>query len=390
MPEIETQPAAEPAKAAEPTGMERFLGGVLEAANTPEPGAAPDPKPAAAAPTKPAEPAAKPAEKPAPAAAKPEAKPAPPEKKSSDAPELRKRLDELSGFEKKAKAEIEELKRHKAELEGRKFITPEVQREIDATKQELADARKRLSESDYRQSDDFKKQFGDPYKLHLKAMEDAAKEYGVVIDEEGKTRPGTRADLSQIANVPLAQRATVARKLFGDNAPAVLADMRELDRLENLANQALGAHQTNMEARTRQQREQWEAERGQYDQAHNASREELATKYPDYFGKSEDPEEQKALDDGYAMIDQLAQGGDKMTPQDRAAASAVVRAQAAGFRRMIVKHNRATALLKAANEELAKLRGTDPGRGGEGGAAATAAEDLSGGSAAMAEKFNNI
>lgn len=353
-------PAASPTPAApEPQGYQKFM---QDFEQFKEPAAEPAKEPKAEPAKAPTEPKAQPTPK-----ADPKATPTPPkaDKPPEGPAQLRKAYDELKAkYERETKELNEKYSTRSKEYEEvskKRVWSEDDAKAMERHQKEAEDLRRQLAETAYERSDEFKQKFTEPYNNILKTAVAAVKQYGVEQGEGQPMRAGTPEDLQQVMSAPPHQQAAVARRIFGDNAALVLSDIREMQRLRISAEQAVSEHAKGIPERTKAERARAEQEFKAYEQATSEARSQLEKDYPEYFGKHEDPEIQGAMEKGYEFFDNLVSGIQSMSPQDRAAANAVVRARAAGFPRALVQIKQLKSKLAAVEAELAKGRASDPG-----------------------------
>lgn len=368
---IEAAPPSAPAPAAPPPaqpaastpGIERFMADVMKGVDESpaKPAAKPEAKPAAESKPSPVKPEAKVEAKPG------EKQPdkgtvKPPEPKVESSADLRKRLAEVEKSDKARLTEIETLRKQNEDYQKRRFITPEIEKEIEDNKQEMAFLKKQIAESHYERSADFKRDFADPFNTAFKDAINTALEYPITNNDDGTTRAATKADFQRVAGAPLADRAAVARQLFGDNALSVLSDVRELDRLRSKANQAIRAHSENWDSSAKDLKRQQDDNQKAYDGFRNQSRQQLTEKYPEVFGESpDDPELAEAWKSGSEFVDRAASIGPDVPLEERAAYVEVIRARAAAFPRMHKENSKLKSKVTELETELAKFRASDPG-----------------------------
>lgn len=370
-PSAPTQAAPTPSQPAASTpGIERFMADVMKGV---------DESPVKAA----AKPETKPAAESKPAPAKPEAKVEtkpgektpdkgavkPPELKVESSADLRKRLAEVEKSDKARLTEIETLRKQNEDYQKRRFITPEIEKEIEDNKQEMAFLKRQIAESHYERSADFKRDYADPFNNAFKDAINTALEYPITNNEDGTTRAATKADFQKVAGAPVSERAAIARQLFGDNALSVLSDARELDRLRSKANEAIRAHSEKSDSSAKELQRRQDEDQKAYDGFRNLRRQELAEKYPEVFGESpDDPELTEAWKSGTEFVDRLASTAQDMPLEERAAYVEVIRARAAAFPRMHKENSKLKSKVTELEVELAKFRACDPGEAAEKGA----------------------
>lgn len=362
-------PSPEPSPAPAATGIAGLMDQLDRAAASPAP-------PAAAAAPKPAEPA-KPAT-PAPAAAKVEPKPAdakPPEPKDEGEPDWSKAPPKwhkiYEGHKAKTQTEIQSLQAKIKALESKPFEQAGDSQKLQAYEKQLDELRnesktykQKLAELDYTKSDDYQTN----YVQRAQTIYQEATQFveQLKVTDGDVERNATKADFDYIRSLPLAARRKAATSLFGEYAGDVIDYTKSIDRIKNDAKLALQKHSENFErtaiereSMTKKQREIYESKR---EAALNQMRENEA--YGRFFKEDEaDPEASKLLTEGFALIDDISSKMDSLPVEDQAAYGAVFRARAAAFPRLLYEHNKVMAERDAMREELAKIRGTDPGAG---------------------------
>jgi hypothetical protein len=332
--------------------------------------------PAAKVPEKPATkppvaPAAKPGDK-------PQEKPAP----VDNVAQLRKRKDELEAYEKKSKGEIAKLQEENRALQERRYVTPEIEKEIADNKAEIQRLKTQVSEVSYEHSDDFKRDYVDPWQRTLKNTLEMVDQLSTpaYTDEasgaEVPSRKTTSSDFQRVLNAPVADQAEVAQKLFGTNALRVIAQIDRLNEIKQRAADAIKSHHGEMEGK-RKQFEDWQKTESQkYVGLRDGARKELAEKYPQFFAPDEaDPEASDALQKGYDFVDRAAEKAHELSVDERAAYSEVIRARAAWFPRGHRELTKAKEKIASLEEELSKYRSSDPGQEKEKGRAVPAKEN---------------
>lgn len=366
---------------------------VTKAIETPEPpkdDAPPPDKPTAAPKPEPAKPSAtKPADKPL---EKPGDKPATPPKE--DGGTLRRKLEDALKSEKTRLQEIETLRKQNEELSKKRHITPEMEAEIEENKKQIAEYRKQIAEVSYERSDEFKKQFKDPWENTLKDTIKIVAQLPIVAEDGEAPRKATDADFAKVANAHISERAAIAQQLFGPNALLVLNRIDKLESITEASNQAIREHREQFEVKQKGQQEKWQSEQKAYLEHRENSRRELVEKYPKFFAEDpEDPEGSEALKKGFEFVDKALERAAEMTVEEQAAHSEVVRARAGWFlrgHRQVTKLSKEVESLKA---ELAKYRASDPGgeeKGDARGEKPAATDELPKGIEGLSERFERI
>lgn len=397
MPEtIEAPPAAETG------GIDSFMSdvmqGIEETPASPPPAAPAAPKDPPAPPAKPAEavkatpaPKAEPAK---PAAKPPEAPAKPPEKPKEDMNQLRRRHDELLAERKKTQSEVAKLQEENRALAGKRYVTPEMEKEIEDNKAEIKRLKAEFEEAAYERSEPFKKEYVARYQRVQDSALAAVQHFPVTtkrLDENGETqtanRASTPADYWKVRNADPSERAQIARELFGDNALTLLTEIRELDRIKSDADMAVKQRGESQAENAKQAEIQQRESTRKYNELRDSSRAEIVERYPQLFAPDEsNPEESEALAKGFEFADKLA-NGNSLSPDERAAMAEVARAKLAWFNRGNYKITKLTEKVASLESELAKYRGTDPGAGKENGSVETRADDDGTGIEGMAARI---
>lgn len=344
------------------SGIDRFMSEVTAAAAAPE-GKTAEPPPKTTETPK-ADPAKAPEAKAAPAATPPktatEKTPATPPKE--DGGTLRRKLEDALKSEKSRLSEIESLKRQNEELSKKRFVTPEMEKEIEDNKKQIAEYRKQIAEAAYERSDDFKKRFIEPWESLKTDTLKKVEQLVVTNAETGESRRATAEDFMRVAAAPFSERAAVAEQLFGKNALLVLTRLDKLESITEASNQAIREHREQYDAKQREESTKFQESQKQMATLREQARTELVQKYPQVFGDDpDDPESNEAMKKGYEFLDNVTSQAEQMPPEDQAAVAEVVRARAAWFPRGYRQLTKAQERIKTLEAELAKYRASDPG-----------------------------
>lgn len=249
----------------------------------------------------------------------------------------------------------------------------------------------RLAEYDIRNSEEFKREFVQPWQSTYK--EGLSFIAGLqIMNEDGEAvRQATQADFEHIRAIAPQQRRAEAAKMFGDSGADVLDIVKELDRITKRANDEVAKGSSSYET-VQAERKAKEAEKAkQFGQFRTDAETELSKQFPEYFSVDhykDNPELMGHLQDGYDFVDKAAERQGDMTPDELAAATAVIRARAAAFPLLYTKMAAMQKELEEHKAELAKLRGADPGAGKIADGGAGGGDETVGGISDMASKFN--
>lgn len=363
MPEAIAEPPVAPPVQPSPvqeaaTGSQSFVDEMVS-------GIASSPKPAESAPK---EPGPTPPTKPAP---EPSKSPVPPPApvKEKDPVSLRKRLAEIeqeySGYKLNARQEQEKLAKKISEFEKRKYLTPEQEEAYSRAEQRAKQLEAELYARDYRESPEFKDAYeGKWQRAYANAVDETTAIQ--VTDAEGNVRMATQADFNRVLQAPKGQQWIIAKELFGDAAQAVLAHRTNLKQIESDAGEVLMKQRATFEQQKKESALNSQKMGERFTQAHAGVDSSLEQKYPEYFAQDPtDTEANEAQKLGLSLVDDSLKAAENLSVEDRAARSALIRRWAGSFPRMVHVNRKLKAELESAQKTIAKLKGSDPGEGGE-------------------------
>lgn len=313
------------------------------------------------------------------------------------APELRKRLTELTTLHSKTLAEkdtaLNQVQSRLKELEAKKYWTEDDEKKFKELSEGKSNLEAQLYARDYAQSPEYKKNFQDKIDEQFNEALEIFSALSVQYDQDGEvvTRPANQQDLLRLYRIPnLAERKKMAKTMFGDEYQEALDAVAPMISTNKAAQQAIKEKQEayNLE---RQQAENSYKEIGlQFQKFVADSFQSLQQSEPEIFGQSEeDKDGSEALMRGLKFVDESANNAPQMSINERAARSSLIRAMAAAHPRMKLMVSK----LKEENEnlraQLAAFQGSDPGNAGEHGGQPAAVEDT-GGVESMAAKFDKL
>jgi len=273
------------------------------------------------------------------------------------------------------KAKIKAKEAELAEL-GKRAIPEDKWKSVNETLAQKESRLKELEEEiryvNYSKSDEFKTKYQKPYD---DAWKRAMSELGELTVEtaDGNSRPVEPKDILELVNMPLGQAHASAVEKFGELAPEVMAQRKEIRKLWDDQAAALEQSRTDGEAREKRtsearQKEIGEMTTGLKDQWTKAN--ESAAADPKYgtFFKPIDGDEQgnQRLAKGFELADRafsenpLASG---LTPEQRNAIvqrHAAVRNRCAAFGRLVYQNQTKDARVKELEAQLAEYNGTEP------------------------------
>lgn len=392
-------PAAPPNGQPEPGGFAAYdmlagLGKDNDPGDKMAPDPAPEPKPDAPAPNpdqgrqrgtdgkflpipeekKQPQPPEKPAEK-APEQTKPE-----PEKEKK-AGELRKLYDQYKADNARLKSELDAAK--KAASEPRPVIEDPEKKTLKETlahrERRLAELDEKLKYTDYSQSDEFKEKYQKPV---IDAYMDASKSLAEFETMEVKdpdtgeiTQPSRQLngkDFDELMSLPIGKAAQKLGKMLDPvSAAAVIADMKQIHRLNAAQKQALEEFRKTGAEKQKQSLAQQEADADARLNHFEAAKKWGRDKYKDWFSPDpEDPKSQEVLDKAehmatraYSNGEPLRDGDKPLTPQQLTELQAAIYNQAVGFSLMQRKNNRLNLRVAELETKLKGFEGSVPGTG---------------------------
>lgn len=305
--------------------------------------------------------------------AKPGEAPADKLEKNGKKPSPWKLVEDYKGRLTKAETEIAEL---------RKNVLPEQDRKAYEDRASKAEARvkeleQHLTFVDYSKTEEFKTKYEQPYQ---KAWGRAMKEIGElrVPDGNGGERKISADDLLGIVNAPLGQARQIAVEMFGDFADDVMGHRKEIRSLFEAQVEALEDAKKNGLERVKQAQE---TQKKTLEDISKSVREtwmrendaiQKSEKYATYFKPREGDEQwNQRLSKGYELVDKAFSENPArpdLKPEEREAIirrHAAVRNRAASWGALRGEVERLSSELKAAHEELAQYKESEPGTVGE-------------------------
>jgi hypothetical protein len=275
-------------------------------------------------------------------------------------------------------------------LEKRPYLTKEQQDRYNALEERSKHLEAQLYARSYAESPEYKEKYQKRWQARY---ESAVREVGRLqvkgTDQNGDatTRPASQADFERVRALRGSEAAQLdeAESIFGNRASLVVKYCNELDAIENQAQEDVATRRAKYDEEVTQRGQQSQKVGEAVMQSASATENNLREKYPDWFGKSEDPEIEAAMQKGLGFVDSSAAEADKLTPEERGSRLAMIRVWAGAFPRNVLRIQRQDAEISELKSKLAKLQGTDPGEGGEGGAAEKKSEGPAGTAGLMAE-----
>lgn len=312
---------------------------------------------------------------------------APPEDKTpSNIKDLRKGYeDQKKRIREEFEPTIARLNKELKEIrEAPQFTQTKEQKEkiaaIEARNKELEEHIRRV---DYKKSQEYLDKYEKPYAAAWqKARRDLA-EVEVTM-ANGTTRKATDEDIMQLASMPLGAARRKASEMFGDSADDIMFHVRRISELSDQQDEALANFMKEAETQTQTKEQEAKTAAQNRVQFWNSANEELSKKYPDWFAPADgDTNGNSLLDKGLALADlhfaigtidakrfellpkfirdDLIANKGKLSEQGAAKLHALMRNKIANHDRAILRINRLTKKLAAAEKALKEFEDSAPG-----------------------------
>lgn len=389
-PPVPSSPAAAPVSAPAKTGTSALMDDMETVMGKPD---AAEPAKEPAKPVEPAKPAVPPKDEAGKFVAKAKDKEEP---HGRDPNALRKRLAEVEADLNKTRAEKEstvtELQRKMVDLEKRPFLTDDQRKRYESLETRSKELEAQLYAKSYADSPEYKEKY---QKRWLAKYESSVREVGRLQVKsvnpdtgEESTRPASQQDFERVRALRSSEAAQLdeAERIFGNRASLVVKYCNELDGIEQQANEEVTTRRVKYDEEMAQKQSQQGETQKNMQTAAQTRETELLEKYPEWFGKSEDPELETAMKQGLDYVDAASVDLDKLPPDERGKRAAVIRLWAGSFPRNVKRIQSLEAKLAERDAKIAKLQGTDPGAGGDGPSPDKVAESVVG-TAGLASEF---
>lgn len=304
--------------------------------------------------------------------------------------ELRSKYSKLREDHKAAQAKLAETETRIKELESRAGDGSElkrIQERLEASEKLAASLSEKVKYLDYRESDEYKEKFYDPFiKAYASGQEKIASLKIVErIDGEGEVvqqpRKASKEDFDAIMRIQDdAEAAELADRMFGPAAGVVLIQRDRVLELNNKRNEAIEEFKKTGLERMQRSADQNKVMREEAVATYKKSVEDGIEKYPHWF-KADDGDEQgrASLEAGFKIADR-AFSGNFQSHKEQAEHHAAIRNMAGAFPYLNLKLNRALERVKELETELSEFKKstpTEPSRErGETSGALSAADEI--------------
>jgi tryptophan 2,3-dioxygenase len=280
---------------------------------------------------------------------------------------------EYTAFKATSVMQQSDVQRKLADLEKKRFWTPEDEAKYASLERRGKDIEAELYARDFEASPQYKAEFTEKWNEAYTDAVNAVVSMEVTVrgdDGEEKTRSATKRDFESIralAGDPSAQRK-LAKQLFGEDADIVLGHTRALVGIEKDAAKAVTKKRTEYESNLKTYLENSQNVSRAQRQASEAAEQDLIKTHPQFFGDNpNDPKENEALKRGLEFVDNSysREATAKMNPMQLAERATVLRYMAGAFPRLCATIKRLQADNTSKDDELKKYRGADPGALGD-------------------------
>jgi len=381
-------PPATDQSATGPTAVADFAREIAESVRNPQPKApvetAPKAEPVAPEPTAKTEiPAKEPAAKETTPKEKPLSELTPEELDSVMKKAPSKAWKVYEHFKQKTNAELTTLREKLAKVDAKPEsaandkVIEKYENQIKELSESLKSHLKTISELDYSRSPDFQKKYIARYDSARKTAEGEIAQLTVTDGET--TRQATAQDFDLLMKLPLRDQIQRAKSMFGDAADVFFQHRNTLQNIRREGMEALQSANEEAEQRRTQRELQTKEEQRAYEATLDNEQKALASEFPELFGDTEDQEASAAFGKGLEFSKRVLASRNGMTPAERASHDAVLQMTHAGYRRAVVELKQRDSKITELEAELAKYRGSDPGKTTTGKAPAPVSDDDFGG-----------
>ncbi len=213
----------------------------------------------------------------------------------------------------------------------------------------IAEYEEELKFTNYVKHPEFTEKYQKPYnEAWAKAVREV--EQLQVQQEDGTARQATPQDILALANSPLASLDERAEAMFGRSAARVIRHVERIRDLAEAQEKAIADAKTSGSEREKSWKLQQQERNAKVSTILKKTNEDLATKYPKWFGHdATDTDGNAAFDKGMDYVDKVFSGDPSIPEDQRISRMAVIRNKAAN-------HDRLALHLKNANSQIAELK----------------------------------
>lgn len=281
---------------------------------------------------------------------------------------MRKAFEHQSSELTQAKAQLAAYNSEIAKLKEAKAATsnPDDKKAIQTYIDEIKALKAQMAEGDYAKSDEFKEKYGTRYsKTYAKAVQQLTQLRVPTGDETNPFRTPSKDDFDVLRALPFGEQQEAAERLFGKYAHIALQHVGALDSIREEANEAISNYKSTWEKQQAEKRAMSEREEQEYARLVESDRSEIYEAWPEIFKPAEgDTEMSEALKVGREFAETFFGDQSKLSSRERAMYRSVAHARIEAFPVLERANQKLSEKVKALEEELSGLRGSDPGSGG--------------------------
>lgn len=281
-----------------------------------------------------------------------------PSRKFQLASELRKDYRRLHSENQRLNEELKQARSGKREpSEDQKALSGR----MEALEKRNKELEEEISYRDYTKSSEFAEKYKKPFESKLAQVYRNIQDLSVTT-EDGTERAATQADFDKVLEAPNSHARELARKLFGDDFREVLQYRRELNELQQNADNEMKNWREKAQERAATKAAEQRKFREMSEATFKKSIDNYTQKYPEWFGEVEnDAELNEALHKGFEATDRAQ---DPSLPlEERIDLLAATRLKAASFGRLVMQIKRLQAKVAEQEESLKSYEQSTPGEG---------------------------
>ena len=235
---------------------------------------------------------------------------------------------------------------------------------------DLAAKERDLQLADYAKSEDYTKNFWQPFADAYTEAKAAVAKFQLTDIQTGETRQATEADFDTLMQIrDPNEAAEMIDSLFGTGAKAaeVAAMRRDIIKLNTVRIRQIENKRLEAESKTVQTEAEHAKAHGEIAKAYTDTLAKLGIDRKEFFAPDDDPKGNEILEKSRAIADlafgKQPEGKPKLSGVELARLHAVIHSKATGFDRQVYRNQLLRTKLAAVEKELAEYRTSEPGKG---------------------------
>jgi len=269
-----------------------------------------------------------------------------------------KALDSMSELRK----ENEDLRK---KLQGDDVISGLMEKN-KAYEERLAEFERQQALTDYSKSREYKTTYLDPLEHAIAEGADLMAE--MTIRGEKGVRNGTREDFLELMNMGTKEASELAHEMFGPSAMMIMNLRHQARTLRSKSQTALKNAEENVSEIMRRKAVEDQETKAYAQKIWESASSKIVARFPEVFGDDpDDPEYGKAIAKGLGEFDVAISDNPKVTQEQRLTLLAGMRYRAAALPAVLKRLRHASDRIEELEEELAKIKDSDPDARGDGG-----------------------